>query len=240
MILVIPAAGRARRLKPLSDTCPKNLLRIGQKTILQIQLETIPLNKITKIIFILGFMGEKVKNHIASLEVNLPISYYVNDDYLNSNCAYSLMSAREDLNDGFMLLNCDLITTRSNLEQIIDSTKANVVGARKTDSYTTDLQKAIVKNGVIQDWSDNLKNADSEIMGPLKISPFDFKKILQYYDSLSLDRQKKLHCFSLFSSCRDIIDYYPLYFEDSDWKEIDNHNDLQIAKKLYEKFIQGK
>ncbi len=238
MILVIPAAGRARRLKPLSDTCPKNLLKVGHKTILQLQLEAIPLNKISKIIFILGFMKEKVKNHISSLKINVPISYYLNEDYLNSNCAFSLMSAREELNGGFMLLNCDLIFTRSNFERIMNSEYKNALGARKTKSFTTDLQKAIVDNGVVKDWGDNLKNANAEIMGPVKISSIDVKKIIKHYDSLLLEKQKKIHCFSLFSSCVKNVSYHPVYFDDNDWKEIDNQNDLITANKLFNQPIQ--
>jgi choline kinase len=226
MNLIIPAAGRARRLKPLTNSCPKNLLQIGDKSILEMQIESIPLNKIDKIVFVLGFMKDKIIEHVNSLNIDIPVSYYYNDNYLYSNCAYSLLMAKEEMVNGFILLNCDLIFSKFNFERVLDSKKRNTIAARKIKEFRTDLQKVYINNGKITKWADGLKNANAEVMGPLKMCSEDAGKIIEYYDSLPKIEKEKMHCFSLFSNSIEMIDYYPIFVNDNEWKEIDTSEDL--------------
>jgi len=225
--LIIPSAGKARRLRPLTNFYPKNLLKVGNKTILEIQIEEIPQNRINKIIFIVGFMKERIINKVNSLNIDVPVSFYYNENYQHTNCAYSLMTARKEMEDGFMLLNSDLLFRKTNFERVLDMGKRNVIAARELKEFRTDLQKINVKDGKITEWSDSIKNANGEIMGPLKICSDDIGKVINYYDSLSDDQKEKMHCFSLFSNCIKAIDYYALFINDNEWREIDTHEDLE-------------
>mgnify|MGYP001484932625 CR=1 FL=1 len=233
--IIIPAAGSARRLRPLTDSLPKSLLKIKNKSIIEYQLKNLPLEYIKKIIIILGFNGDKIKNHIDSLDLNCPIKYYYNKNYINTNCAYSLLRAKKEMLEGFIILNCDLLFKKDNILKLLKSNYPNAINVRKNDTQITDLQDVVIDNGKIINWSLELIDANAEVMGPLKLSSDEARKVINYFDSLSKIKKAKIHCFSLFSKLVDIINYYPIYIDDKNWIEIDTIEDLEKAKLIWKK-----
>jgi len=64
MKVIIPAAGIGKRLRPLTNTIPKVLVPVAGKPMLGHLLDRIqPLNP-TEVIFITGFMGERVQEYV--------------------------------------------------------------------------------------------------------------------------------------------------------------------------------
>lgn len=230
--VIIPAAGSARRLRPLTNSKPKSLLTINGKSIISHQLDNFPADKIEKVTIILGHMGSKIKEHVDSLSYSFPISYIINSKYENTNCAYSLMQASSELLEGALLINCDLLFKKNNIDRILESDYSNVVNVRKINNYKTDLQKIKVHDDRIIKWSLNLRDANAEIMGPIKISQKAAKEITLYYKSQKTDERLKLHCFSLISNCITKLDFHPIYINDSDWFEIDTIEDLENAESF--------
>ena len=55
MYLIICAAGSSSRLKKLTKTKPKSLIKIGKKTIINRLLENFNLKQINKIFIVVGF-----------------------------------------------------------------------------------------------------------------------------------------------------------------------------------------
>ena len=55
MIGVILAAGMAKRLRPLTDECPKCLLTVGQRTLLQRTVDAIIAVGITELVVVTGY-----------------------------------------------------------------------------------------------------------------------------------------------------------------------------------------
>lgn len=233
--IIIPAAGSARRLKPLTDSLPKSLLKIKDKPIIEHQLDNLPIEHIKKIIVILGFNGDQIKDHIESLDLNYPVKYYYNENYANTNCAYSLIRAKEELLEGFIIINCDLLYKKDNILKLLRSDYLNAVNVRKNDIYKTDLQDVVIENNKMIKWSLNLIDANAEVMGPLKVCADAAEKVINYFDSLSEIEKDKMHCFSLFSKLVDIIDYHPVYVDDRTWIEIDTPEDLEKGKLIWGK-----
>ena len=232
---IIPSAGSARRLRPLTESTPKSLLRIGRNPIIYEQLSNIPKESIKRLIIILGYKGEQIKQYINSLDLDYPVIFVYNEDFEKTNCAYSFMKARDFFPEGFILLNCDLLFNQNSIKKILSSKSKNVIGARNNSSYQTDLQKINVINNKIVEWSLELKNSNAEVMGPLKISSEDTNKIINYFDSLSLTQREKMHCFSLFSNLISQINYSPIYINDKDWLEIDTPEDYKNANRIWSK-----
>jgi choline kinase len=231
--VIIPAAGQGKRLKPLTDKIPKSMVRVGNSTILEIQLNSLPDDKIKEIVFIVGHAKEIFIEYVNKL--NLKHKYYFvhNKEYESTNCAYSLFQAKDFFNDGFIYFNSDLLLKRENILSIFNQESDNVAGARKNTSYTTDLQKLYVNGGAIEKWSLHLDGANAEVMGPIKLCADDAKQLLLFYNSLSENRKKELHCFSLFSERVENILFKPVYFSDGSWVEIDTPEDLQIASEMF-------
>jgi len=231
--IIIPAAGSARRLRPLTDSIPKSLLRINNKPIIEHQLYNLPEEYVKKAIVILGYMGEKIKNHIESLDLKYPVKYYYNENYKNTNCAYSLIKAKQEMSEGSILINCDLLFKKKNIERLFISDYPNAVTVRKNDYHKTDLQDILIYNNKIHKWSIKLIDANAEVMGPLKISKTDSHKVIEYFKSLTVEEQFKMHCFGLFSNCINIIDFHPVFINDGAWVEIDTKNDLEKAEIMW-------
>ncbi len=222
-------------MKPLTDFLPKSLLKIKNKSIIEYQLENLPLEYIKKIIVILGFNGDKIKNHIESLDLNYPVKYYYNENYANTNCAYSLIRAKKELLEGFIILNCDLLFKIDNIVSLLQSNYLNAVNVRKNDKHRTDLQDVVIDDNKIIKWSLNLIDANAEVMGPLKVCADDAEKVIEYFDSLPESKKEKMHCFSLFSNCIEKIDFHPVFVDDRDWIEIDTPEDLEKGKMIWGK-----
>ena len=58
MIGVILAAGMAKRLRPLTDACPKCLLKIGERTLLQRTVDAMMGAGINELVVVTGYRGE--------------------------------------------------------------------------------------------------------------------------------------------------------------------------------------
>jgi glucose-1-phosphate thymidylyltransferase len=62
--VIIPIAGIGTRLRPHTHTAPKGLLHVAGKPILGHILDRLQTLKINEIIFIIGFLGEKVADYV--------------------------------------------------------------------------------------------------------------------------------------------------------------------------------
>ncbi|MDP3441250.1 MAG: NTP transferase domain-containing protein, partial [Ignavibacteria bacterium] len=71
MKAVILAAGVGSRIKPLTDNCPKSLLKVGGQTILERMISHIQDCEINEIIFVLGYLDKQIKNFVKKKFPNL-------------------------------------------------------------------------------------------------------------------------------------------------------------------------
>ena len=230
--IIIPAAGSARRLRPLTEKTPKSMLKVGGLSIIERQLFNLPRENINKVVIIVGHESEKLINYVKKLNFDFPILFVENDEYHETNCAYSLMCASNFFQD-IIIINCDLLFSIESLRKLINNDKSAAVCLRDNKAYQTDLQKALIKNDHILKWSLNLNEANAEIMGPVKLKENSSRKILNYFKTLSEKDQKQKHCFSLFSECISDIHFYPVIIGDNVWYEVDDKSDLEDANKLF-------
>ena len=116
MIAVILAAGMATRLRPLTDRCPKCLLEVGGKSLLQRSLDALMENGIRMFVVVTGYKGEMIEGFIRdhyqeqTARGDAAFRFIDNKDYATTNNIYSLWLARPEV-DGreFLLLDSDLL-----------------------------------------------------------------------------------------------------------------------------------
>ena len=111
MRAMILAAGRGERLRPLTDTVPKALVEVHGKSLLERHLENIRDAGIEDVVINLGWLGERVQQHIGSgTRFGLNITYSdEGDDVLETgggihNALHLLGS------DPFLVVNADIYT----------------------------------------------------------------------------------------------------------------------------------
>lgn len=62
---LILAAGRGERLRPVTDTTPKPLLRIGKDTLIERHLRALAAAGIVRVVINLGWLGEQIVDYVG-------------------------------------------------------------------------------------------------------------------------------------------------------------------------------
>lgn len=110
MIGVILAAGMARRLRPLTDTRPKCLLTVGERTLLQRTVDAMLAAGIDELVVVTGYRAEMLRTFLTEHYPSLDIHFIHNADYEHNNNIFSLWMTRP-YTDGrdFLLMDSDIL-----------------------------------------------------------------------------------------------------------------------------------
>ena len=110
MIGVILAAGMAKRLRPLTDTKPKCLLKVGERTLLERTVDAMRQAGITEFLVVTGYRGEMIREFLTTHYPQTTIQYLDNVDYEHNNNIYSLWMACQKVRGcDFLLMDSDIL-----------------------------------------------------------------------------------------------------------------------------------
>lgn len=106
---VIMAGGRGQRLQPLTDTIPKPLLKVGDKAIMEHNLDRLALYGIDDFWVSVKYLGEQIEKHFGEgAEKNIKIEYVWENEPLGTIGAVSQIKNFE--HDYILVTNSDLLT----------------------------------------------------------------------------------------------------------------------------------
>jgi len=106
---VIMAGGRGQRLQPLTDSVPKPLLRVGDKAIMEHNLDRLALYGIDDFWVSVKYLGEQIENHFGNgKEKNIAIEYVWEDQPLGTIGGVSQIKNFE--HDYILITNSDILT----------------------------------------------------------------------------------------------------------------------------------
>lgn len=108
MKAVILAGGEGQRLRPLTKTRPKPLMRIGDRAILDIMIERLALHGIKETAITLGYKGEDIKNEIGEERYGVKIRYF--DEKVPLGTAGSVKNCRGFIEGNTLILSGDALT----------------------------------------------------------------------------------------------------------------------------------
>ena len=110
MIGVILAAGMAKRLRPLTDTKPKCLLKVGERTLLERTVESMAAVGISEFVVVTGYLSEMIRDFLTSHFSHLAFHFLHNADYAHNNNIYSLWMAGQVVRgQEFLLMDSDIL-----------------------------------------------------------------------------------------------------------------------------------
>ncbi len=95
MKAIIPVAGAGTRLRPLTYTQPKPLIPVAGKPIISFIIDKLVEVGIHDYVFVIGYLGEKIKNFIEDRYPELNKEFVVQEERLGS--AHAIWTAREHL-----------------------------------------------------------------------------------------------------------------------------------------------
>lgn len=106
---VIMAGGRGQRLQPLTDNTPKPLLKVGDKPIMEHNLDRLTLFGIDDFWVSVNYLGEQIKNYFGhGKKKNISIEYVWENEPLGTIGAVS--QVRNFKHDYILVTNSDLLT----------------------------------------------------------------------------------------------------------------------------------
>ena len=117
MIGVILAAGMAKRLRPLTDTKPKCLLKVGERTLLERTVDAMRQAGIQEFLVVTGYRGEMIREFLedyssrsSSIRTSSSFTFLDNVDYEHNNNIYSLWMACQKVRGcDFLLMDSDIL-----------------------------------------------------------------------------------------------------------------------------------
>jgi dTDP-glucose pyrophosphorylase len=106
---VIMAGGRGLRLQPLTNSTPKPLLRVGNKAIIEHNLDRLALFGIDDFWISLNYLGEQIQNHFENgVQKNVKIDYVWENEPLGTIGAVAQIKSFK--HDYILVTNSDLLT----------------------------------------------------------------------------------------------------------------------------------
>lgn len=231
MKAIILAAGYGSRLKPLTNNTPKSLLRLNNnERILDRTIRILNGKGITDISIVVGY------EHQQFDEFKEKVKIYYNPFFGVSNSIVSLWFAKEQLNSDVIILNSDVLFSENLLQLVIDNKKSAAVildtSIKKTADYKVD-----VNNDLVTVMSKELDNFHGEYIGITTLKKESAKILSEKLDHM-ISKQLLNEWYE--TALVELIftqDFKLSYIDVSEehWIEIDNINDLALAKKMSKK-----
>lgn len=247
---IIIAAGMGKRLSPLTNDIPKCLVKIGDKTIMERQLETLKLCGITDTAVIRGYQGNKI--NFAG------IKYYENTNYQNNNILNSLFCAEPEMNGDFITSYSDILYDKSVVEKLLENKKdiAVVVDTDWQEYYQgrtqhplEEAEKVIIRDDKVLKIGKHLtvQESDGEFIGMVKFSEKgtaifkkEFQRVKNQYWGKPFQKAATFEKAYLTDMLQELIDrgveIYPVLIQ-KEWWEIDTEQDLEKVKKIFKEKI---
>ncbi len=123
MDVVVLAGGFGTRLRPWTETIPKPLLPILDKSMIEHVLDVLPESQVDKVLIAAGYGVEQMRKHFE--EISLPYEVVIVEETEPLGTGGAIANCREHLSGGtFCVINGDLITSLK-VEEMLEFHKQN-------------------------------------------------------------------------------------------------------------------
>jgi choline kinase len=166
---IILAAGKGARLNGTCGDRPKCLLRVGDLTLVERQIDTLRQLGVDDVAVVVGCQAELVRQICGR-----GVEFVENVRFAETNSLYSLWLARPLLTDGFVVMNCDVLFHPQLLDDLLTSRHedALLVNYQEDDAtpFGDEEMKVKVRRGRVLDISKTMPpaEADGENVGVVK------------------------------------------------------------------------
>ncbi len=219
---VIMAGGRGIRLKPLTDSTPKPLLKVGNKAIMEHNVDRLALYGIDDFWFSVKYLGEQIEEYFGDgTSKNIKIKYVREVEPMGTIGAVSKI---EDFkHDTILVTNSDLLTNIDYEHFFLDFVKSDADLAIVTIPYEVNIPYAVLEtlNGQVKSFKEKpsytyYSNGGIYLM---KKTVLQFLPKDTFYDATDLME-------SLIKQNLKVISY-PL---SGYWLDVGKHEDFEKAK----------
>ncbi|WP_049987351.1 sugar phosphate nucleotidyltransferase [Halobellus rufus] len=119
MKAVVLAAGKGRRLWPLTENRPKPMIPVANRPILEHVIDALDGAAVDEVILVVGSNRERIQNYFQDgQDWELDISYVVQEQQLGTG--HALLQAEAQIGDSFIAMNGDRIIDAALIERVWD------------------------------------------------------------------------------------------------------------------------
>jgi choline kinase len=196
MYAVILAAGIASRLRPLTDSTPKCLLRIKGKPILGMMIENLCLSGIEHFVLVTGYLEDQIHRFIKENYPAMKVTCISNELFASTNNIYSLWLAKDIVKSkDFLLLDGDIIFDRKIIDLLMNGRHHSALALRTSGHVGEEDVKVMTgQNGFVKEINKTMNPAEAagESIG---IELFLGDSSVRLFDELQLmmECEKKLN-----------------------------------------------
>lgn len=243
MQAVILAAGMGKRLKELTQNNTKCMVKVNGVSLIDRMLHQIERQNVNKIVIVVGYEGQKLKDYIATLDIKTPIEFIDNPIYDKTNNIYSLSLASDNLcEDDTLLFESDLIFEDSVIEALVNDDRDTLALVDKYESWMDGTCVKLAEDDTI----------DAFIPG----KKFKYEDMDQYYKTVNIykfsrefSRDYYVPFLKAYESALGENEYYEQVLRvitmldespikakrlnGQKWYEIDDIQDLDIATSIF-------
>lgn len=133
-LMVVMAGGIGKRLRPFTENCPKPLLSVGGKPMLEHILERAKLEGISNFVFAVRYLGHMIEDYFENGERwQVQIDYLREESSLGTAGALALLSPRPET--PFLVTNGDILTDIRYGELLDFHIRHNAMGTMAVRAY---------------------------------------------------------------------------------------------------------
>lgn len=239
MKAIILAAGVGSRIRPLTDNCPKSLLKVDGKTILEMMISHLQDCGINEVVFVLGYLEEQIKDFVKTNFPDLKAYFITNERFAETNTGFSLMLTKDLIKEStFIKFDADVVFDKKILKKLIECDYANCLCIDKNINLDAEEIKVIVKddNQVLKaSKTVNPKDAVGESIGIEKISGETAKLLFAELERMMEDKQNHQEYYegAYERLIAKGVPFHALDISGLKWTEIDTKEDFAAAERIF-------
>lgn len=243
MRAVILAAGMGSRIRNVTNGLPKCLLRFGERTILECQIESLLRCGVSQVAIVTGYRAEDITQAVRGARVSreIPIELLWNEQFASTNNMYSLALAREWVeNKAFLCLNADVVCHPALPALLLEpGDDAQIL----VDSeYRDETTKVIFKSGAVRALSKTIprKEASGTFVNIASFSsPFATRMFEEADRQFTTGRRNQFFNDVLVDLIDRGLTVRPVDSGGLPWAEIDDESDFRSAQERVAPEILG-
>jgi choline kinase len=233
MKAVILAAGKGTRIPEITKNDPKCLIKIGDNTLLERQVEVLTNNSIDDIIVVIGYKAEKVDKILKKFENVISI---LNKDYASTDNIFSLYLTKNEVKGKeFILLNGDTVFEDDLISKIVNYDDINIA---PIDSEYYDLEELKIReeNGLVKEIlpkNTSLEKSNGSTIGIFKFSSEGSKILFDEIENLIINNVKNKWFEFALNNILKKIDMFKVDIHGLKWMEVDTLADFKKTVKIF-------
>lgn len=233
MRAIILAAGMGSRLRPITLDVPKCLVQVAGRPILDWQLSAFELAGVTDVTVVAGYRARQVEDFCNRRPNRAGVHVITNLEYEGTNNLYSLTQALRRSHEPCFICNGDVVFDPRIVQQMIHG-EPNLI-AVVPNKYIDESMKVVVRDGRIRAISKGI-TPDEAYGVSIDVYKFDtstlraVEEYAQTQFSLGIRNQWTEVAIDAIADSAALI---PFDIGPARWVEIDTHEDLADAERLF-------